>query len=275
MPTWSPIKLRAKDWLRFFSPCLRRAIGLLMLAALAAPATAQEPAKKSRGAPVRAPNPAASDAEVSKLRAEVIRTTKESRESLLKLLAVYERDLHRQTQDLELKRELFEQEFISRLELEETEKAVAQLQANIKQVRRWILEDDIALTEALFEQELAKLAPLPPGGYTVTNTLIRYNGHAPWSLADAGKIEQYFMNLFGRALPVSAFGQSLVHDRMKFDHRDAMDVALHPDSPEGRALMEYLRKSGIPFIAFRGRVAGSATGAHIHIGKPSLRSAQK
>ncbi|MGH9825308.1 MAG: hypothetical protein ACREDR_18920, partial [Blastocatellia bacterium] len=54
---------------------------------------------------------------------------------------------------------------------------------------------------------------------------------------------------------------------------DAMDVAVQPDSPRGEALMEYLRKAGIPFIAFRHAVPGSATGAHIHIGKPSHRIA--
>jgi hypothetical protein len=36
-------------------------------------------------------------------------------------------------------------------------------------------------------------------------------------------------------------------------------------------LIGYLRQSGIPFIAFRNAVPGAATGAHIHIGKPSLR----
>ncbi|MEK7210964.1 MAG: hypothetical protein AAB070_06055, partial [Candidatus Binatota bacterium] len=75
--------------------------------------------------------------------------------------------------------------------------------------------------------------------------------------------------------PVSALGQTSFHDQMKFDHRDAMDVALHPDSSEGKTLMAYLRKSGVPFIAFRNGVPGSATGAHIHIGKPSLRASSR
>jgi len=58
---------------------------------------------------------------------------------------------------------------------------------------------------------------------------------------------------------------------MGFDHRNALDVALAPDSPEGRALIEYLRGEGIPFIAYRGAVAGSSSGAHIHVGQPSPR----
>jgi hypothetical protein len=69
-------------------------------------------------------------------------------------------------------------------------------------------------------------------------------------------------------------GQSSTHDDMGFDHRDAIDVAVRPDSEEGRGLMAYLRKAGIPFIAFRNKVRGMATGAHIHIGRPSLRIAQ-
>jgi hypothetical protein len=60
---------------------------------------------------------------------------------------------------------------------------------------------------------------------------------------------------------------------MRLNHRDAMDVALHPDSVEGKSLIAYLRKAEIPFMAFRNGVPGSASGAHIHIGKPSLRAA--
>lgn len=90
-----------------------------------------------------------------------------------------------------------------------------------------------------------------------------------WSLEQAEKIKEFFLTRFGRALPVSAMGQTGAHERMKYDHHEAMDVAVHPDSKEGRALIGYLRQTGTPFIAFRRRVAGLATGPHIHIGKPS------
>jgi hypothetical protein len=72
-------------------------------------------------------------------------------------------------------------------------------------------------------------------------------------------------------LPVSAFGQTALHDRMGLDHRNALDVAVHPDSPEGRALMEHLRSLGVPFIAAWGAIPGSTSGAHIHVGQPSPR----
>jgi hypothetical protein len=50
-----------------------------------------------------------------------------------------------------------------------------------------------------------------------------------------------------------------------------MDVGLHPDSAEGRALIEFLRNESIPFLAFRGPIPGVATGPHIHIGNRSPR----
>ncbi len=92
-----------------------------------------------------------------------------------------------------------------------------------------------------------------------------------WSIADAGKVESFFMTAFGRRLPVTAFGQSVLHTHWGYDHRNSMDVGLHPDSREGRALLEFLRKERIPFQAFRGPVPGAATGPHIHIGRPSPR----
>lgn len=92
---------------------------------------------------------------------------------------------------------------------------------------------------------------------------------AKWSLSDASKVESFFTSKFGRALPVTAFGQSDLHTRWGLDHRRSMDVGLHPDSQEGRALIEFLRGEGIPFLTFRRAVPGAATAPHIHIGKPS------
>jgi hypothetical protein len=108
----------------------------------------------------------------------------------------------------------------------------------------------------------------------VKATLVRYDGAARWSLARAPALERYFLRRFGRPLPVSAFGQTPVHDRLGFDHSDGLDVALHPDSREGAALVAFLRGGSIPFIAVRGAVEGSATGAHIHVGPPSARVAR-
>lgn len=92
-----------------------------------------------------------------------------------------------------------------------------------------------------------------------------------WTLADATRIESFFVEKFGRPLPVSAFGQSGLHTRWGYDHRHSIDVGLHPDSPEGRALRAFLSREGIPFIAFRTAIPGVATAPHIHIGHPSRR----
>jgi hypothetical protein len=102
-------------------------------------------------------------------------------------------------------------------------------------------------------------------------TVVRYGGSGGWSLADADMIQDFFESRFGRPLPVSAWGQTALHDRLRLDHRNAFDVAVHPDSTEGRELMEYLRNSGIPFVAVRKRMPGSSTGAHIHVGPESER----
>jgi hypothetical protein len=98
---------------------------------------------------------------------------------------------------------------------------------------------------------------------------IKYS--ADWSLEKAEKIKEFFVRKFHHDLPISALGQTETHDRLGFDHHNAMDVALSPDSREGRTLIGYLRQAKIPFIAFRRKLEGSATGPHIHIGNPSQR----
>ena len=92
-----------------------------------------------------------------------------------------------------------------------------------------------------------------------------------WSLADAKKVESFFLIKFGRPLPTSAFGQSDIHDRWGLDHRQGLDIGLHPDSMEGIALIDFLRVEKIPFLTFRHAMPGVATGPHIHIGWPSHR----
>lgn len=97
------------------------------------------------------------------------------------------------------------------------------------------------------------------------------HGSGNWKISDATRVEEFFFNKFGRRLPLSAFGQSDLHTRWGWDHRQGMDVGLHPDSPEGRSLIEFLRSEEIPFLAFREAIPGVATGPHIHVGNPSRR----
>ena len=112
--------------------------------------------------------------------------------------------------------------------------------------------------------------PKPPAEEKATGDDV-VEGTGKWKLSDAGKVEEFFVTKFKKPLPLSAFGQSDLHTRWGWDHRNGMDVGLHPDSAEGRALIEFLRAESIPFLAFRGAVPGVATGPHIHIGNRSPR----
>lgn len=76
---------------------------------------------------------------------------------------------------------------------------------------------------------------------------------------------------FGHPLPVSAMGMTHTHELMNFDHTGRVDVALSPDSVEGKWLTEQLTLRDVPFLVFRSAVPGKATGAHIHLGLPSPR----
>ena len=106
---------------------------------------------------------------------------------------------------------------------------------------------------------------------TVQNSMIRYNGSAAFKLTDLPEIEKDFKSQFHRDLPVSAVGQTLVHQSLGLDHRNKVDVALNPEQPEGLWLRKYLEKQHMPYLAFRRAVAGAATAAHIHIGTESSR----
>ena len=148
--------------------------------------------------------------------------------------------------------------------------ARAELAARRRKVDGEIETANNLAAEVAAAEQLAK-TPLRGRMYVATNALIRYNGSMAWVISDITKVSAYFVSTFNHALPISAFGQTEVHNQLGFDHSNSVDVALHPDSPEGQALINYLRNAGIPFLAFRQAVPGAATAAHIHIGYPSHR----
>lgn len=215
---------------------------------------------------------AASATELNRVRADVIEKIKETRAGAEKLLRLHEAERVRITELYEQRREQYYLGLISRSEVLQAEHALAEAMLRVDEDKRWLAETDMALTEYGMRDELLRLPTLALGGYSESTVLLRFNGAAAWSLVDSTKVENFFSLTFGRTLPISAFGQTATHDRLRFDHRNAIDVALHPDSKEGQSLLSYLRQAGIPFIAFRNAVPGAATGAHIHIGKPSPRS---
>lgn len=196
-----------------------------------------------------------------------------SRDALEQLLVAQEKKLASESAEYATKKRDYQKNRVSQAELVRSAQAVTRTRAEIERLRQWIAEDDAALALAGYARREREepIAEARRGSTVVTSAFVRYDGFADWSLEQAGKISKFFLDHFGYAMPISAMGQSATHDRMGLDHREAMDVAIQPDSAEGQGLMSYLRKAGIPFIAFRNRVRGMATGAHIHIGRPSLR----
>lgn len=91
---------------------------------------------------------------------------------------------------------------------------------------------------------------------------------------DGGGLAQAFEQQFHRPIPARV-GQQDVHNRNGMDHRNAMDVAVNPNSAEGRWVRTYCIQHGIPYNAFDRAMKNSttgktvATGPHIHIGKSS------
>jgi hypothetical protein len=214
--------------------------------------------------------------ELKKATSDLISATNEYKVSVEALITIYEAAVKTAAERLEKRKELFAQGLVSKRDVEAGEQDIKEAQANLDGARKQIVEADQLIAEAKAE-EMERLKPASPsisrrsGTYTATSAILRYGGAGGWTLAQASRVQSFFVSQFGRQLPVSAYGQSATHNRMRFDHSNSVDVALHPDSNEGRALIAYLRSAGIPFLAFRSAVPGAATGAHIHIGYPSHR----
>ena len=213
--------------------------------------------------------------ELAQLRKQYIETTKEYKASLEKLLDLYKASVKKAESRRDKSKELFKEGLISRAQFEESEKAVADEQIKIAGVQQQMkgAETQIAhtLLEIEGEKEIARLRLKPRGGLIQTTSFIRYTGAGNWAISQAGKLEMFFQQTFKRPLPIAVFGQGAIHNRWHLDHRNAMDVSLHPDGVEGQALIEFMRRNGVPFSAFRGAIPGVATGPHIHIGRPSHR----
>ena len=198
----------------------------------------------------------------------------EMKESLAKerrILVTFEQEQSRLRLEVINRRKLYQDGQTTKDQVNEAEQMFVAALKRVHEMRHSVLETDIAITEAVLGERVERLPALPINGYSETGDLARFNGGFKWSLKEAPRVERYFSQEFGRRLPVTALGQSATHNRLGFDHRDSMDVALHPDSVEGKALTQHLRKAGIPFISFRGAIPGTSTGPHIHIGRPSGR----
>ena len=222
------------------------------------------------------PDPALSElrTQAERSRAEQLRLARDYKAALERLLEVREAELQRAVDEAARTRDLVERGLIARRDLDVSERAVTDARAQLDQTWNEAVVAATLIAKAL-ALDVTTAPPPPPGGEQTTASLIRYRGRRPWTLALTAGLQEFFSRTFARPLPISAYGQTAVHDKLGFDHRNAVDLAVHPDTAEGRAVMEWLRKAGLSFIAFRGAVAGAATGAHIHVGEPSQRLASE
>jgi hypothetical protein len=245
-----------------------RAISCLALVILAC-GTAISQKQKARKPPPKAPT------QLSTLRDEYIKATADYKASLEKLLAIYERNVASAEEKLSTTKKLFDEGLMSRSEVDQSEQAVGSAKDKVTETRQQMANADQQIANVLVEtqadEELAKNLRLASNRLIKTASFVRYSGIAGWGLNEAWKIQRFFSDTFNKQLPVAVFGQGAIHERWRLDHRNAMDISLHPDGPEGQALLNFLQKNGIPYSAFRSAIPGTATGPHIHIGRPSHR----
>lgn len=197
----------------------------------------------------------------------------ETQNSSQTLLQFHEAEVERLTASTEQLRPLYEDGLIARVEFEKTEKELVDAKAKVEETRASIANTEKFAAEQKKAVELAKIKPLvkTTSMSLGRSAVVTRSTAGSWSLANLASVQQFFSNTFGKALPISTIGQSATHNRMGWNHRNSVDVGLHPDSAEGRALMSHLQNSGIPFLAFRSAIPGVSTGPHIHIGAPSHR----
>lgn len=185
-------------------------------------------------------------------------------------VSAQEPEVEKLTKNTELLRQLYSEGLIARIEVDKAEQELVAAKARVAEEARLA---DLKAEELKKAEEATKvktfvkptLMPL-----NKTATVLRSTAGS-WSIAGLSSVQQFFSKTFGKPLPTSTIGQSATHNRMGWNHTNAVDVGLHPDSTEGRALMAYLQSQGIPFLAFRGAIPGVSTGPHIHIGSPSHR----
>jgi hypothetical protein len=181
------------------------------------------------------------------------------------MMEAAQRRVDRQSRLVAERQKLLDAGIIARSEFTSFENELESRQRvrELAQNRVKLLDDLRAMAET--EQRLERAARGP------ADVLIRYDGNGLFSLSDLPTIASEFERRFRRALPISALGQTLVHQSMGLDHRNRVDVALNPDQPEGIWLRQLLERLHVPYLAFRSAVAGAATAPHIHIGPGSTR----
>lgn len=162
-----------------------------------------------------------------------------------------------------------------RARVEQGEAPAEELKAAIQEMNRRIEIGYLALSRATVLQDIVRSAEAErkraARGRGPTE---RYDGGRPFTPAVLRSVETAFQRKFGHPLPISAEGDTALHRALGLDHSGRVDVAVHPDQPEGIWLRSFLSSQHIPYYGFRMAILGSATAPHIHIGPGSVRYRQ-
>jgi hypothetical protein len=185
------------------------------------------------------------------------------------MIAVASRRLERRRQALSEAQKLVAEGVASQLSvttfLEDLDRARKEFDLAQSRARLTHELAEMARLEEEAEQKLAEAAPGEP------DPMERFGGDGALSADDLRLVSAAFESRFRKPLPISALGETAVHRSLGFNHANRVDVALHPDQPEGVWLREYLAARRVPFFAFRRAIPGKSTGSHIHIGPSSTR----
>ncbi|HET9710238.1 MAG TPA: TolC family protein, partial [Pyrinomonadaceae bacterium] len=142
------------------------------------------PQRKTKKKPAPAP-----PTELTKLREEFVKATSEYKASLTKLLTIYENNVKKAEEKLELSRKLLAEGLISRLQVEENERALAADKAKVEETRRQMTNADAQVAgifaETAAEQQLAKNLRLARQSLVRTASFTRYTGAPGWGLSEA------------------------------------------------------------------------------------------
>jgi hypothetical protein len=191
-----------------------------------------------------------------------------SEEETKQMLEAAERRVERRKARMAQVRHMVDEGLLARVALRSLEEEIREHETTLDLARsRAALLDGIAAMARL-EIETAQMEETQPEMLPVS---VKFVGAGRFSRDHLRKVVLAFEKEFGTPLPVSANGDTAFHRAMGFDHSGRVDVAVTPDQPEGVWLRRFLEAENIPYHAFRSFVPGAATGAHIHIGPPSLR----
>jgi hypothetical protein len=183
------------------------------------------------------------------------------------MLAAAERRFDRQANLVSERQKLLEMGAIAKAEMRSVETEL--------ETRRHVVDlahDRVRLIEAqrqmaLEEQNLEHA--LESG--TSRKAMLKFEGSGHFDKRDFETVAGDFEAQFHYPLPVTALGQTRLHQSLGLDHRGKIDIGLNPEQPEGIWLRRLLEQRQIPYIAFRAAVRGSATAPHIHLGTGSSR----